>query len=53
MNSASDADIVAATDTVVTVAAVIADIAINVTGNVAAATTTTTTTANLCDEFNG
>jgi len=49
MDSASDADIVAATDTVVTVAAVTADIAINATGNIVAATTT----ANLCDEFDG
>jgi len=62
---ASDADIVATTDIVVTVVNTVADIAIYATGNIAyvttafgavAATTTTTAAAaaaNLCDEFDG
>jgi len=64
---ASDADIVATIDTVVTVANTVAvttaDIAINATGNIADVTTafgaaaattiTTTVAANLCDEFDG
>jgi hypothetical protein len=55
MDSASDADIVATTDTVVTVAtAGAADIAINATGNIANLTTAAgTITANLCAEFDG
>ena len=60
--SASDADIVATTDTIVTVAiagaAIAANIAINATGNIVDATTALgsaaiTTAANLCDEFDG
>jgi len=55
---APDADIVATIDTVVTVAAIAAYIAINATGNIAAATTAlgtaaAATTTNLCYEFDG